>query len=204
MLQGSAHARGHRCRSRAGGVGDCFQRCRSREPKYRDPGKKSDHVLLFSCCSVFSSFFLFLSSGGWGKIKLKLTTLPRIFCFLFFIYICQDYNSALTCVLVFSCSHVVLSEIRAPLLQDSRMWWKGVFASSVCASVLLVLCSFCYFVPFCFLVLSCCRALDSLRVLVLLLSFPYWFLIEINVGTLFTANARRAENSALAAIAPRI
>ena len=24
-------------------------------------------------------FFFFLSSGGWGKIKLKLTTLPRIF-----------------------------------------------------------------------------------------------------------------------------
>ena len=24
-------------------------------------------------------FFLFLSSGGWGKLKLKLTTLPRIF-----------------------------------------------------------------------------------------------------------------------------
>ena len=24
-------------------------------------------------------FFFFSSSGGWGKIKLKLTTLPRIF-----------------------------------------------------------------------------------------------------------------------------
>ena len=24
-------------------------------------------------------FFFFLSSGGWGKIKLELTTLPRIF-----------------------------------------------------------------------------------------------------------------------------
>ena len=26
-----------------------------------------------------SFFFSFLSSGGWGKIKLQLTTLPRIF-----------------------------------------------------------------------------------------------------------------------------
>ena len=29
--------------------------------------------------STYLFFFLFSSFGGWGKIKLKLTTLPRIF-----------------------------------------------------------------------------------------------------------------------------
>ena len=28
---------------------------------------------------MYRFFFFFLSSGGWGKIKLELTTLPRIF-----------------------------------------------------------------------------------------------------------------------------
>ena len=34
---------------------------------------------LFGVPTTFFLFFLFSSSGGWGKIKLKLTTLPRIF-----------------------------------------------------------------------------------------------------------------------------
>ena len=29
--------------------------------------------------AALTFFFFSLSSGGWGKIKLKLTTLPRIF-----------------------------------------------------------------------------------------------------------------------------
>ena len=35
------------------------------------------HLTMDHC--IFSFSFSFISSGGWGKIKLKLTTLPRIF-----------------------------------------------------------------------------------------------------------------------------
>ena len=40
---------------------------------------KSNTTALLREAAFFHSFFVFLSSGGWGKKRLKLTTLPRIF-----------------------------------------------------------------------------------------------------------------------------
>ena len=44
-------------------------------------GHTGNYVNSLKLSSIFKTFvlFFFLSSGGWGKIKLKLTTLPRIF-----------------------------------------------------------------------------------------------------------------------------
>ena len=43
-------------------------------------------------------YFFFLSSGGWGKVKLQLTTLPRIF-----IRVVCRFNSVASLLLFFHC-----------------------------------------------------------------------------------------------------